>query len=206
MVEPVILPFSDFQPTHIRANDVLALIGSTAFIQVARYSNWRAGRCYQNVMQCVRLEGGQIVPEWMIELVDGVYIQAMHHALWRKPSGIIIDITAPQTRHDAGRGVTTFIEDHSIIVDYDNPIPIQNRHIQLVEDGDVAGALNAYRQHDAARRALMQMIENDRRYTRTRDGFSGPPHSVTYPELSAEIDRSYKDLHGFNQKILDRYF
>lgn len=49
--------------------------------------------CFNNVAERVRRIGGDLVYGWAIWEWPGVFIEAEHHAVWRSPDGVLIDIT-----------------------------------------------------------------------------------------------------------------
>lgn len=54
-------------------------------------------RCFENAMEKVRRDGGNILFGWTFNLHDasdiGEYITATHHAVWHAPGGHLIDVT-----------------------------------------------------------------------------------------------------------------
>ncbi|WP_267396401.1 MULTISPECIES: hypothetical protein [unclassified Sphingomonas] len=50
-------------------------------------------RCFPNVDAAVERHGGERLIGWMLWEMPGAFIEAIHHAVWKKPSGEIVDIT-----------------------------------------------------------------------------------------------------------------
>jgi hypothetical protein len=62
------------------------------FLPFASIGIYRAGQCHANVFHCVRERGGERVNGWIIwECV--MFAEAEFHAVWRSPTGTLIDIT-----------------------------------------------------------------------------------------------------------------
>lgn len=53
------------------------------------------GQCYTNVRNTVSRHGGEAVLCYVFSWWPGLFIEALHHAIWKSPSGDLIDITAP---------------------------------------------------------------------------------------------------------------
>lgn len=54
---------------------------------------YEAGVCHWNVEHCVRQNGGERVPGWMIWDQNPAFTESEFHSVWRDPSGKLIDIT-----------------------------------------------------------------------------------------------------------------
>jgi hypothetical protein len=53
-------------------------------------------RCYDNVDSYVRQEGGCREEGWIVyEGWDGRYLKLIHHCLWRRSDGVLVDVTPP---------------------------------------------------------------------------------------------------------------
>lgn len=71
--------------------------------------------CYGNVDHCVTQEGGCREEGWIVyEGWEGRYLKLIHHSLWRRPDGVLLDITPsdevrnlflPDTVRNIGQGV-----------------------------------------------------------------------------------------------------
>ncbi|WP_156022660.1 hypothetical protein [Sphingobium indicum] len=116
----------------MRKLDVNSAVGRT-FIErnfpgqlpvvVPRTHNLQNGQCYQNVRQIVAANGGQAVWGWYLQETPGSYIEAMHHAVWQNPSGILEDVTGTTTA-DESPGDIVFIPSNDIEPNqYDPLIP-----------------------------------------------------------------------------------
>src|SRR5690348_7368162 len=82
---------------------------------VLQRSLYPRGLCYWNVDRLVRNFGGSMVVGWQHAWWPGRLAVSMHHAIWKKPDGSLIDVTQKeQTDCDEG---TTFSADASVNVD-----------------------------------------------------------------------------------------
>ncbi|MBC3486707.1 hypothetical protein HU750_13595 [Pseudomonas sp. SWRI50] len=73
------------------------------------------GICYWNVDTMVRRYGGVAVYGWEISIWKKSHINAMHHAIWRSPSGDLFDVTETYSTTQT-RTHSTFVHDESIII------------------------------------------------------------------------------------------
>ena len=64
--------------------------------------------CFWNVRDLVAQEGGEAVYGWQVCEWAGVLYQCEHHAVWRRPDGVLVDPTPPESH----RGD----EDHSLFI------------------------------------------------------------------------------------------
>lgn len=51
------------------------------------------GNCYWNVEYMVKLSGGSIQYGWIFHIWENILVEAMHHAVWKTPEGILYDVT-----------------------------------------------------------------------------------------------------------------
>jgi hypothetical protein len=90
----------------------------------------RAQYCFQNVRDVVAKIGGQIVNGWLVWQHDNIFVEAEHHAVWRKPTGEVVCIT-PQTPPEES---ITFIPDPPADYDFDTGRVSHNVRIALLND------------------------------------------------------------------------
>ncbi|WP_455871896.1 hypothetical protein [Serratia proteamaculans] len=76
------------------------------------------GNCYWNVLSVIEKQGGSIVYGWLITLWPRSHVAAMHHAIWKSPSGELFDVTC-KLPDDPVVNLTTFLPDDSHDVDLD---------------------------------------------------------------------------------------
>lgn len=60
------------------------------------------GECFANVQQMVARKGGGSVLGWHLWELPGLLLEAEFHAVWRKPSGTLVDVTPqrPEFKED----------------------------------------------------------------------------------------------------------
>jgi hypothetical protein len=110
------------------------------------------GLCYWNVDRLVRNFGGSMVIGWQHVWWPGRLAISMHHAIWRKPDGSLIDVTQKE-RSDCAEG-TTFSADPSVNVDLSWPMFVPNVFLALSDHHLVGRAVIAFNEQiDAARQA-----------------------------------------------------
>jgi hypothetical protein len=84
------------------------------------------GNCYWNVAQVVEESGGSIVLGWLFFIWPESHYEAVHHAVWQRPNGILLDVTEKHPT-DPVKSHSVFLPDHSIPVDLDIPPLVENR-------------------------------------------------------------------------------
>lgn len=137
---------------------------------VSQQSLFPRGLCYWNVDRLVRNFGGSMVTGWQHVWWPGRLAIAMHHAIWQKPDGSLVDVTQKE-QSDRGEG-TTFSADASVDVDLAWPIFIPNSFLALSDHRLVGRAVIAFNnQVDAARQA--------RDYVKARNGSFVPGRGLT---------------------------
>lgn len=87
--------------------------------KIARQTEGEFGLCYWNVSEKVRRHGGTMILGWQIMYWPGLYVEALHHAVWEDPAGKRFDLT-PTCSTDTSQQ-TTFVADQSLQVDLDCP-------------------------------------------------------------------------------------
>jgi uncharacterized protein YecA (UPF0149 family) len=77
------------------------------YVPVQTEPDARLLECYDNVQSLIRRSGGEIVYGWAIWTMPQVLIEAEHHAIWRTPSGTLVD----PTPHDPPSETILFLSD-----------------------------------------------------------------------------------------------
>lgn len=100
------------------------------FIQYRPNEQYREKDCYENVKSHFKKLGGEIIWGWSLWIWPNVFIEAFHHAVWKSPTGILIDITPDST--------STF-DSHLFVIDQestfdDNMERYENKRMPLNED------------------------------------------------------------------------
>jgi hypothetical protein len=87
------------------------------FIAVAPPPSALARECFFNVRDQVAREGGESVLGWTIWEWPSTLIEAEFHAVWRSPTGRLLDLTPK----DQGESTILFLEDPTASYDYSRP-------------------------------------------------------------------------------------
>ena len=119
---------------------------------VFQQSLYPRGLCYWNVDRLVRNFGGSMVVGWQHVWWPGRLAVSVHHAIWRKPDGSLVDVTQKE-QSDCADGIT-FSTDASVDVDLSWPMFVPNIFLALSDHRLVGRAVVAFNgQVDAARQA-----------------------------------------------------
>lgn len=111
------------------------------------------GLCYWNVAAIVREHGGEMVLGWQYVWLPRRLIVAMHHAVWRRPTGSLLDVT----QKDSGpqNSTTSFCEDDTDSVDLKWPVLLPNQYFNLQNDKAIDAVITCFQEQiDAAREAV----------------------------------------------------
>lgn len=74
---------------------------STPCFVVVKEDEWATvNECFPNVIRKVQNDGGEVVYGWQVWLWESVFIEAEYHAIWKSPTGDLIDITPKTCRTD----------------------------------------------------------------------------------------------------------
>ena len=110
------------------------------------------GLCYWNVAAMVREHGGGMVLGWQCLWWPSRLIIAMHHAVWRRPTGALLDITQKDTGEQSS--TTSFCEDAKDSVDLQWPVLLPSKYINLQNDKSIDVVVAALQEQvEAAREA-----------------------------------------------------
>ncbi len=155
------------------------------------------GLCYWNVDGLVRHHGGSTVTGWQCLWWPNHLAVAIHHAVWKKPNGDLIDVTLKENS-DFSDG-TSFCSDASEAVDLSWPMLIPNVFVALSDHALVGSAVIAFNEKiDAIREAVA--------YVKQKNGTFIPGAGLTLPsgampraiqnrvrKANANHDRALKD-------------
>lgn len=90
---------ASFSPLDVKTTAGLAFINAHfpghPIQLVRRTRNLPRGQCYSNVRQVVASSGGEAITGYLLVRWPGHFFEALHHAVWRNPSGVIEDVTSP---------------------------------------------------------------------------------------------------------------
>jgi hypothetical protein len=95
--------------------------------------------CFNNVPRCVEAEGGTQLFGWVIWIWPGVFVEAEHHSVWRKVDGTLSDPTPRQQ----GETRVLFLEDESLLYDFEKERRRDNVRAALTQDRAVTAYLDA---------------------------------------------------------------
>lgn len=119
--------------------------GALVYVNVSPSADAEPHECFNNVRRCVEKNGGREMLGWAIWSWPGVFIEAEHHSVWRKPDGSISDPT-PTGQREAR---VLFLEDGA--ADYDHATNRRRDNIRaaLRQDATIAAYLNASKEFHA---------------------------------------------------------
>jgi hypothetical protein len=89
--------------------------------------------CFENVRDVVAKQGGDITYGWIIWQHGSLFVEAEHHAVWKRPTGELVCIT-PQSPPEKA---VTFIPDPSATYDFNTGLMTKNVRVALVNDSRV---------------------------------------------------------------------
>lgn len=108
------------------------------------------GLCYWNVAQVAQKNGGSIELGWAIFWRPGLYIEAMHHAVWRMPDQRLLDVTEGYLGKSAPSH-TVFLPDNRISVDLTRPPNIVSKFLHLTSHPALTDHFEVYaRMHEVS--------------------------------------------------------
>jgi hypothetical protein len=111
------------------------------------------GNCYWNVDAAVKDRGGAMQLGWlMTELADS-HIDAMHHAVWMRAPGMLLDVTQKYP-DDPVKTHSTFVCDDTIKIDLHRVAPVKTRNKILKDRPELQRYLTAYDEMHAAEDAV----------------------------------------------------
>jgi hypothetical protein len=91
---------------------------SAMSVPVVSSPNARQRKCFYNVGDACAAVGGDVVFGWAIWIWPSVNIEVIHHAVWRRPDGEVVDVTPPELAVPA----ITFLEDATAAFDLGDPL------------------------------------------------------------------------------------
>ena len=118
------------------------------------------GLCYWNVAAMVREHGGEMVLGWQCLWWPGRLVIAMHHAVWRRPTGALLDVTQKDTGEQ--NSTTSFCEDATDSVDLQWPVLLPNKYINLQNDKNIDAVITAFQEQIEAAREAAAFVKSKR--------------------------------------------
>jgi len=174
---------------HPALPHLLARLGALETVAVPRYPlpGNRRGRCYWNVRDQVRGQGGGCVFGWMLVEIPGVALFGWHHAVWRSPSGQLTDIS-PHPVTGWAVGSTGFavdpVQDHPL----DWPPGLPQVFEPLVQDA----ALDRFIAAEAEVHALRARYRDAEQAIPSATCFDGDAELIVHVETIADVARLKK--------------
>ncbi len=153
----------------------LGLVDAAIMVPFESVPHTRERFCFHNVRDVIANKAGEIVYGWLVWQHGDIFVEAEHHAVWRKPAGELACVT-PQTPPEKA---ITFLPDPSAIYDFDRELITNNIRIALVNDSRVEEYFKTFEEQTE--------IMNQAR------GKSGPGPTV---ELSRSEALRYAELEG----------
>lgn len=82
-----------------------------------------AGNCYRNSHDVARSNGGSAQPCWALTWFPGHFVEALHHAVWRRADGTLMEVTAPPFDNMPEPWIKIIIDNHTKLTPLDPGIP-----------------------------------------------------------------------------------
>lgn len=92
-------------------------------LRLPRARDMEVGQCYENVRTVVKNEGGSIQAGWVLTWLPEHFVEATHHAVWRQPSGELVDVTGPTFPLMTEREINFIADPDTVIGEYDPAKP-----------------------------------------------------------------------------------
>ncbi|MEP9358212.1 hypothetical protein [Sphingomonas sp. KR3-1] len=156
----------------------------------------RNGRCYWNVRDQVRAQGGTCRFGWMLVEIPGVMLFGWHHAVWQAPSGLLTDIS-PHPVTGWGVGSTSFAPDP--VQDY--PLDWPPNMPQVFEPLLVAAPLDRFVAAEAEVHALRQRYRDAQRAIDSATCFDGDADLIVHVESVGDLAQLKKVERRFLPQI-----
>lgn len=168
---------------------LLARLDAVRVAAVPRYplAGSRRGRCYWNVRDQVRAQGGRCLFGWMLVEIPGVALFGWHHAVWESPSGLLTDIS-PHPVTGWGVGSTAFAVDP--VQDY--PLDWPPAMPQVFQPITTDGALDRFIAAEAEVHALRARYRDAEREIPSATCFDGDADLIVHVDSAADIVRLKK--------------
>ena len=103
------------------------------YVDVAPYKGVQLDDCFINVRDIARLRGGKTIHGWTIWLWPRVMYDAVHHAVWEKPNGTMVDATPKAD----GKTQMLFLPDPMQTHDFETGVRTDNVRKAIADDDDV---------------------------------------------------------------------
>lgn len=174
---------------HPALPSLLARLGAAHAVAVPRYPlvGSRSGRCYWNVRDQVRAQGGICVFGWMLVEIPGLALFGWHHAVWEAPSDMRTDIS-PHPVTGWGVGSTAFAADP--VQDY--PLDWPPAMPQVFEPLVSAAALDSFVAAEAEVHALRRRYRDAEQAIPSATCFDGDAELIVHVDNAGDMLRLKK--------------
>ncbi|MCD0204822.1 hypothetical protein LO750_12560 [Klebsiella aerogenes] len=199
------LPLDDFPLDHPRAQEVIDFFGGKEIIKVPREMGLQAGRCYWNVNDLIKKQGGKLVYGWMLEWHPNLVVFAMHHGVYQSPDGKLIDVSSTDTARTTNN--TSFLPSNEIEIDLKKYPRIPRRSFPLIDDNDLTRYLYLYTKNFQAHSDLAYSCL-ERGTAVFNDGalaYIDIPDDISR-RLKPEIESTSKERYKLKITLFSRYF
>ena len=71
----------------------LGLVDAAIVVPFESVADARERFCFENVRDVIAGRGGEIVYGWLVWQHGGIFVEAEHHAVWRKPTEELVCVT-----------------------------------------------------------------------------------------------------------------
>jgi hypothetical protein len=148
-----------------------------------------------------------MIQGWQITRVPTLYIEATHHAIWRSPSGELVDYSKPVPGTVDLQGFTTFSICPPINIDLNWPVLIENKHVLLSDDPRVDQALTQYRLNNRASASVRDEAKKLYWQWSIDDGWiPGKRPNRRFREANDQAIQTYDSLHDLRAQLLRDHF
>jgi hypothetical protein len=183
------LPLCTFPLGNARSTQFQTRMG-LPLVMVRQRNIFARGLCYWNVDAMVQRHGGSAVVGWQLLWWPNRMMLAMHHAVWRKPGGTLLDIT--EKEHADKNPEICFCEDASVAVDLKWPMFVPNKYIVLGEAKIIGHAIQSL---EAQLGAARDMVD----YVKLHQGVFFPGQGLSLAAGSAFPRQLQRRLHTANR-------
>ena len=113
--------------------------------------------CYYNVAHVVQEKGGEAVLGWAFLWWPHRYGVLTHHAVWKRPDGVLIDVTEPQISN-AHAAYILFAADDSIQINLERHHVVGRRFVVIQDSHQVQGLIRVERANHARVREQNEIL------------------------------------------------
>jgi hypothetical protein len=190
MRHPLLETFPLDHPERIRVEREFGL-GKMERVEHAK--NGPLGHCYWNVDDEVRLNGGEMVLGWQILQWPGLFVQALHHALWKTPDGQLFDVTV---KYATDKQIfSTFIIDDSQKINLEVPVFIETHYVVLNDVVPVQNLIGRFRSQLDHKRKLVKAVVDAGARVHPKNGME------LTPELFSRFQSEIEKTDGFESEV-----